>query len=264
MTKTTDMFIQNINIQSKNEWENYEKSLTFLLGHPEGQKHLILFEIAGRANIQSVLQKNINSEDDKTIGYIGARIFNCGMVCFRSCMDGYYQVSMSLTRDLIEIQFLLDYFRYKPEKIAEWRNSDYKQRRDNFSTVKLYQELDKRDGFEDQNRKKTYQLFCEYATHVTYPGIKLTANDKGEVMVGNFYDEKKLLNATIEIVRRFSHTVASLCALLLKREIPVIQSQLELMEYFAEVAGFPIRNDEKYKTLLAEIKELLKQQSKLD
>lgn len=256
--KTADLFSKNINIQSQNEWKIYEQSLSFLLNHPEGKKYLILFEMVGRVCIQTILQKHIVAEDDKTIAYIGARVFNSGMVCFRSCMNGYYQIAVSLIRDLIEIQFLLDYFKYKPEKIAEWRKANNKERYKNFGPQKLYTELDKRDGFKDENRKKTYQMFCEYAAHVSFPGIKLTTNDKGVVLVGPFYDEKKLLNTLVEIVRRFAHTVMSLVVLLPKRDISAIQSQLELMKYFSDVFNLSIKDDTKYKESLAFIESELK------
>lgn len=257
MNYNIDLFLKNINRQSKEEWSNYERSLQFLIDHNEGKKYLILFELIQRTCILSILQKSIKNEDQKTISYIGARIFNDGAVAFRSCMNGYYQISMSLIRDLIEIQFLLDYFRSDRNQIGVWRKSNNSERYKNFSPKNLYEKLDKKDGWTEEKRKKTYQMFCENAAHVTYSGIKLTTNDKGIVLVGSFYDEKKLLNTVLELDRRLGHAVMSTVALLLNTEIVAIQSQLDLMEQFSDVFNLTITNNPHYQEARKLIKVLL-------
>ena len=100
-------------------------------------------------------------------------------------------------------------------------------------------------------------MFCEYAAHVTFPGIKLTTNDKGVVFVGSFNDKKKLLNTTVELIRRLGYSVMSVVALLPNRETDAVQSQLDLMEMFADVFKLPIKNNEQYKKARELIKTLL-------
>lgn len=247
MDFNTDLFLKNINIQSKEEWSNYEKSVQFLINHNEGKKYLVLYELIQRTCILSILQKSIKTEDQKTISYIGARIFNDGMVAFRSCMNGYYQICMSLIRDLIEIQFLLDYFRSNKKQIEIWKKSSNTDRYKNFGPHVLYKKLDERDGWTEEKRKNTYQMFCENAAHVTYTGIKLIANDDGVVQVGNFYDEKKLLNTVLELDRRLGHAVMSVVALLPHADIRSIQAELDLMKLFAEVYNIKIKDNSQYK-----------------
>ena len=100
-------------------------------------------------------------------------------------------------------------------------------------------------------------MFCEYAAHITFPGIKLTTNDKGVVLVGSFYDEKKLLNTILELIRRLGHSVMSVVALLPNQETDAVQSQLDLMEMFADVFNLPIKNNDHYKKARELIKTLL-------
>ncbi len=259
MRDDTTLFLKNINVQSKEEWNNYKHSVDFLLNHPEGKKYLILFELAQRTCGLSIMQKSIKEEDHKTISYIGARIFNDGMVAFKSCMSGYYQIAMSLLRDLIEIQFLLDYFRSHKEQIVIWRKSNNKNRYNKFAPHILYKKLDKRDGWTGERRKHTYQMFCEYAAHVSYSGIKLTANDKNVVLIGNFFDEKKLLNAALELVRRLGHAVMSAVALLPNTEVGAIRSQLDLMERFSDVFNLSIKDKSSYKLLKDHVEILLRE-----
>lgn len=253
-----DLFIKNINIQSKEEWKNYERSVDFLLKHPDGKRFLTLFELIQRTCISSILQKSIKKMDEKTISYIGARVFNDGMVAFRSCMNGYYQISMSLIRDLIEIQFLLDFFRSNKAQISVWRKSSNKDRYKNFAPHVLYKKLDEREGWTGERRKKTYQMFCEYAAHVTFPGIKLTTNSKGAVLIGSFYDEKKLLNTILELVRRLGHAIMSIVSLIPNTEVIPVQAQLDLMERYAETFNLAIRNNQHYKNARQLIKLLIK------
>lgn len=247
-----------INIQSKEEWKNYERSIKFLLNHKKGREFLILFELIQRTGVLSILQKGIENEDQKTISYIGARVFNDGMVAFKSCMNGYYQIATSLVRDLIEIQFLLDYFRTYPKKISEWRKSTNKKRYKKFAPHVLYKKLDERDGWTEERRKKTYQMFCEHAAHVSFPGIKLISNNEGVVLVGSFYDEKKLLNTILEIDRRLGHTVMSTVALLPNTDVQAIRAQLDLMDAFSKVFNLKVNESSQYKKAKTLVEQLMK------
>lgn len=242
-----DFALANINIQTKNEWNNYERSINFLINNESGKEYFILFELIQRTCILSILQKTVKQEDHKTISYIGARVFNDGMVAFRSCMNGYYQIAMSIIRDLVEIQFLFDYFRSDLKQISTWRAQSNQDRYKNFAPHVLYKKLDVRDGWTGEIRKTTYQRFCEHAAHVSYPGIKLTADKKGVVSVGSFYDEKKILNAIYELDRRLGHAVISMLTLLPNTEILAIESQLKLMDKFAETLNLTLDPNSDYK-----------------
>ena len=53
------------------------------------------------------------------------------------------------------------------------------------------EELDKRDGYTQQDRKKFYDLVSQHASHATYKGFQLTTQG-GLGRIGPFVDEAKL------------------------------------------------------------------------
>ena len=50
-------------------------------------------------------------DDELTIQHLGIRLFNSAAGAVQSLMSGYYQNSVMFQRDLVEVTFLLDYFR---------------------------------------------------------------------------------------------------------------------------------------------------------
>lgn len=236
--------LKHINFQRRQEKELYKKSINYLLNDENRVRYLILYETIQKTCSLSILQKSVISEDQKSVAYIGARVFNNGSEIYRCTMSGYYQIAMSLIRDLIEIQFLLDYFRTSRTEIAVWRNSSNNDRYKNFGPHVLYKKLNERDDLTEENkkRKETYQMFCEYAAHVSFPGLKLIANNKGEIQVGAFYDEHKLFHSMVELTRRLGHAVLSVICLLPNTEIAAIQAQVDFMEYYGEVFSIPLNN----------------------
>jgi hypothetical protein len=61
-------------------------------------------------------------DDELTIQLLGIRLFNSAAGAVQGLMSGHYQNSVMLVRDLLEVSFLLDYFRSNRERIAEWRS----------------------------------------------------------------------------------------------------------------------------------------------
>ena len=136
-----------------------------------------------------------------TIQYIGARLFNSIVTAIKLIISGYYQSSVMLQRDIVEIGFLLDYFLLDNSKIEEWINSSGKDRNNRFSPAAIRKVLDKRDGFQEKKREEIFHLMSEAGTHITYAGFKLLAPD-GKVHLGPFFDAKYLEHLVHELALR--------------------------------------------------------------
>jgi hypothetical protein len=230
------------------EAENHliDRSFSFLRSDETRQRQINFFDLLVVVNHAWIMQNPKPSEDEMTIQFIGARLFNQARVSYRCLLSGYYQTSVSIQRDIIEIQFLLDYFHTDKPKIKEWRESDNLQRFRKFSPGVLYPILDKRDGFEEGKRKKQYQMFCEYAAHVSYPGMKLMANNANLIEAGPFYDEHKLIHTLIELNRRYAHAVITLTSLLSLTKAECIGLFLELGNQADAIIGTSITKGKSY------------------
>ena len=107
------------------------------------------------------------TDDELTVQYLGVRLFNSIVTALKLLLSGYYQASVILQRDIVEIGFLLDYFLSDKLKIQEWKSSSNKERKKKFSPAIIRAALDKRDGFTGKGRQQIYQLMSEYAVHPT-------------------------------------------------------------------------------------------------
>lgn len=238
----------------------YVRSKAYLMSHPRGIKYIELFDLTARTLI-AILNPdyNVQDEDQMTLKYIGTRVFNTAMTAYHDALSGFYQNSFSIQRDLIEIQFLADYFRSNIQEIKEWREADNKTRYDNFSPGKLRQLLDTRDGFFEMKREERYKQFCEYAAHVTYPGFKLLANEQHQIEIGAFYDEKKLINTIHELCLNFGSALIALAACIKISDASYVSLSIRHMEKFDQVFNLKLTEGEKFKAVKSEIDRLLKQ-----
>jgi hypothetical protein len=145
------------------------------------------------------------SDDELTLQLLGVRLFNAAGASVKLALSGYYQKAFDQVRDVLETYFLVDYLRTYPERIGEWKAADKKSRITHFGPGIVRNALDKRDGFTSGARKKIYDLLSEYASHATYSGFTLVANDARLGQIGPFFDETKLLAWLQELVKRLSH-----------------------------------------------------------
>lgn len=146
------------------------------------------------------------SDNELTVQFLGLRLFNTITSSIELLLNGYYQSSVILMRDLLETGYLLDYFTINTDKIEQWKNCTNKERQRKFQPAKLRQALDKRDGFEERNREHIYQAVCEYAVHPTYLGNKLVAPD-GLGIIGPFFDNRYLRALLKELAMRVPYFV---------------------------------------------------------
>jgi hypothetical protein len=191
---------------SKREEKIKSDSIILLKSDAILDRRLTAYELA-MDTVYSLVKdhKNIN-DDELTIQYVGIRLFNTLSVSLHLMLSGYYQISFAIQRDIIEMYFLLDYFLYIPEKIAEWKNISNEERIKNYSPVKIRDILDKRDGLINKKRDKKYKMFCEYAAHVSYAGNKLVA-PKGLGEIGPFFDDKYLKSCFTDLIENSFYAV---------------------------------------------------------
>jgi hypothetical protein len=104
----------------------------------------------------------------------------------------------------------VDYLRSNPAQISVWKNADNRTLKKDFSPQRIREELDKRDGYTQQERKKFYDLVSQHASHATYKGFHLTTQG-GLGRIGPFVDEAKLQAWLEEMAKRFGH--AAICLL---------------------------------------------------
>jgi hypothetical protein len=117
-------------------------------------------------------------------------------------MGGYYQNAVMLQRDLLEVSFLLDYFRSNRDRIAEWRGYTESARNKNFRAFKIRTALDDRDGFTERKRAEHYARLCTLGAHASYQGFQLLQpNPGGHAHCGPYFSERALNAVAAELAK---------------------------------------------------------------
>ena len=149
------------------------------------------------------------SENELTIQKLGLRLFNNGATAIKLALSGYYQRALDIIRDNIEVIFLLDYFLTWSEQISVWSKASSKERKSNFSPLKIREVLDTRDGFTEKKGHETYSTFSEYATHATFDGFRLLVSEETNLhTIGPFFDAKLLDISINELARHQCYAAA--------------------------------------------------------
>ena len=160
------------------------------------QDHLDMVYASLNMVFDLVWSHSTTDEDELTLQYLGARLFNSIVTSLGRLLAGYYQTSSTLMRDTMETGQLLDYLCTHPEEISVWRTASEKTRRMRFNPVVVRKALDDRDGFTERKREQRYKVLCNYGAHPTYEGFRMLAPDN-QVKIGPFYSEK-YMKATLE------------------------------------------------------------------
>jgi hypothetical protein len=187
------------------------KNLVAINSNSNCNAHLDLLQESTKLLYEIIMTYKHKNEDELALLGLGIRIFNDILSSFKLMISGYYQISLSIQRDLLETGFLLDDLAGDKGPITEWRTCTREERLNKYSPKKVRDRLDKRDGFKTKKRAKTYHMFCEYASHPTHVGSKIIAKD-GLAETGSFHDEKKLKNTLYELTKMADHAVAHFIA----------------------------------------------------
>jgi hypothetical protein len=149
-------------------------------------------------------QYHHRSGDQLVIQMLGIRLFNGAGTAMNNLLSGYYQSSVMLQRDLLEVSFLLDYLKSNPKLIAEWKACSESERNKKFGAFDIRKFLDDRDGFTGRKRAEHYKLLCNLGAHASYQGFQLLQPiPDGDIHCGPFFGETAL-KATISELAKIS------------------------------------------------------------
>lgn len=135
---------------------------------------------------------------DHVIEYLAGRVCSCSRAALRLLLSGFYDESLSLTRCIGEIANLLFLFNQDAAALALWKQSTKKQRKDQFSPVKVRIRLEtmKLPALIDEAR---YGELCERATHPTPQTKPQAYNPLGMPSAGAQFQEAGLIVALNEV-----------------------------------------------------------------
>jgi hypothetical protein len=132
---------------------------------------------------------------------LGVRLFNAAASGLKLALSGYYQTAFHQARDILEVGYLMDYFRTSPEQRAVWKQADRKTRREQFDPVRIRIALDARDNDTSKKRFEEYNKLWELASHANFGGFRLTTRGQFAEM-GPFVEKQYLLAWLEEMVLR--------------------------------------------------------------
>lgn len=146
------------------------------------------------------------SDRNMALYTLEARLFNAAASILKLGLSGYYSGAISFLRDIVEISFLLDYFKDDHSKVDRWAiDSNAKE----FKPVNVRNALDKRDGPESSKRREIYGFLSSYGTHADYKGKRVMSAANG-LTVGPFVDLKTLSGLLPDTTKHLLHAVGLL------------------------------------------------------
>jgi hypothetical protein len=142
------------------------------------------------------------SEEQLIAQLLGIRLFNGSASAVHHMLAGYYQNSVMQQRDLLEVSFLLDYFRTDPALILEWKASTESDRNKKFGAFQVRTALDDRDAFTERKREAHYKLLCSLGAHASYQGFQmLQPVPGGNAHCGPYFAEGALNAVAAELAK---------------------------------------------------------------
>lgn len=201
------------------------------------RRHFVAIE-ASQTLIDHFARGYAHTGDNQlTIQLLGLRLFNSAAGAVQSLMGGYYQNSIMLQRDLLEVSFLLDYFHSNRALIAEWRRCDESERNKKFSAYKVRTGLDDRDGFMERKREAHYKLLCTLGAHASYQGFELLRpTPGGDARCGPYFAERALDATAAELAKVAVGAATNFTPFFDAKSLADWETKLRFME--AQVAWF--------------------------
>jgi hypothetical protein len=184
--------LDNLKSTHRHEEDLRSQSLALIEANPEWKQRLIFVEKALALIFAYTHDYKNQSDDELTLQFLGIRLFNTGASALKLGLSGYCQQGFSLLRDVIEVGFLLDYFRSWPEKISEWKVSSDADRINKFGPKHIRAALDMRDGNKERKRAKAYGTLSKYGSHATYKGFRMNVKENNFGELGPFISETHL------------------------------------------------------------------------
>jgi hypothetical protein len=182
-----------------------QESMALVAADPELSRRLEMIEKIMSLIFVYTIDHKSQSEDESTMQMLGVRIFNAAASGVKLALSGYYQTAFHQARDILEVGYLMDFFRTSPAQRAVWKTADRKVRRELFDPVKIRIALDGRDQDTSKKRFEEYNKLSELASHANFGGFRLTARG-GVAELGPFVESKFLIAWLEEMVLRLGPT----------------------------------------------------------
>ncbi len=218
---------EDIETTHKHEETLREESLALIKADPEMARRLEMIEKIISLIFVYTIDHKSRSEDENTMQMLGVRLFNAASSGLKLALSGYYQTAFHQARDILEVGYLMDYFRTSPAHRAVWKTADRKMRRDLFDPMKIRIALDARDGDTTKKRAEEYNKLSELASHANFGGFRLTARG-GIAELGPFVEKTYLLAWLEEMVLRLGPT-----SVMYANQFP--NADPDLIQFFQEV-----------------------------
>jgi len=142
-------------------------------------------------------------QDQLIIQLLGIRLFNGAAATLKQLLSGYYQVTVSSIRDVLETANLVDYFTIDPSLISKWRAADDKERWKRFKPAVVRDALSRRDGGNSKkNRDSIYSALSGYGTHPSPQGFRMLRREpNGPAQIGPFFELSTLKALMAELAK---------------------------------------------------------------
>lgn len=232
-------------------FQHYKEELNLYL---KGLKCLEQFIIIKADKSKLFNFKETQNNEKVAISICVMKIYKTLKVMYDTLIKGYYSETISLLRNIVELQVLIKYFEKKPEKANLWLQNKFEPKYGN-----MCDEL----GFEKTGRTAHYKMLCEH-THPNFKG-NLFFNWNIEKM-----KETTELNFTIEFTNSFnefifigitSHIFVLLRDILVK-QFRTINLSKETLEEFYKI--MVIEKDHPFKINLDIMNEFRKESEKIN
>lgn len=196
---------ENIETTHGHEEKLREESMASVRADPEMARRLEMIQKLMSLIFAYTIDHKSQSEDENTMQMLGVRLFNAASSGIKLALSGYYQTAFHQARDILEVGYLMDYFRTSPEQRAVWKKADRKMRREQFDPVKIRIALDTRDRDTSKKRFEEYNKLSEMASHANFGGFRLTSRGNFAEL-GPFVDKRFLIAWLEEMVLRLGPT----------------------------------------------------------
>jgi hypothetical protein len=194
----------------------------------ELRDHLRLFHEAFELLHQCL--RNHQYENDAevlTVLRIVARVFNTAGACLKLARAGYFQPAFTMVRDILEVEFLADLFVRDRTHLRRWIAFSPKERRKEFSPVKVRDRLDELDGYKERKRAQAYALLSQHAAHVD-PGGFHVISPGNMTQIGPFPSESVLTALFQELAKHLQWACIHLLILLQPSDQSILSAKDKL------------------------------------
>ena len=142
-----------------------------------------------------------NGEDELTVHLLGIRLFNSAAGAIQSLTSGYCQNCVMLQRDILEVAFLLDYFRTNEASIAEWRGCTENERNRNLARSRCGPNSINATA-SPRKTKGSLSALCNLGAHASYSGFRLlTPTAGGDAHCGPYFANGMLEVTVAELAK---------------------------------------------------------------